>query len=95
MVEKGLSIIIKELNTPQAHKGAVCKLIYTLIDGKDVLISASADRTIKLWEPKNNRGNYCFQTLTGHERSILDMVYMETAQVILTSSTDGTMRIWR
>ena len=28
-------------------------LIYAKIDGLDVLISGSADRTIKLWEPKN------------------------------------------
>lgn len=26
----------------------------------DVLITASADRTIKLWEPKNQKGNPCF-----------------------------------
>ena len=42
-----------ELDSPQAHKGEIRKLIYTKIDGLDVLISASADRTIKLWEPKN------------------------------------------
>jgi len=28
-------------------------LIYAKIEGLDVLISGSADRTIKLWEPKN------------------------------------------
>jgi hypothetical protein len=27
-------------------------LIYAKIEGLDVLISGSADRTIKLWEPK-------------------------------------------
>lgn len=55
----------------------VRKLIYTKIDGLDVLISASADRTIKLWEPKNNKTNKCFQTIIGHIGSVLDMVYIE------------------
>lgn len=49
-----------ELTSPQAHKGMVRKMIYTNIDGLPVLISASADRTIKLWEPKNNKTNKCF-----------------------------------
>ena len=44
-----------ELDAPtsQLHKGDVMSLIYAKIDGLDVLISGSADRTIKLWEPKN------------------------------------------
>jgi WD40 repeat protein len=83
-----------ELDSPQAHKGMVRKLIYTKIDGLDVLISASADRTIKLWEPKKQK-NKCFQTIIGHNGSVLDMVYIERVQLLVTSSTDKTMRIWR
>ena len=60
-----------------------------------MLISASADRTIKLWEPKNSKGNKCFQTIIGHDRSLLDMIYLDKVQLLFTSSTDGTMRIWR
>ena len=60
-----------------------------------MLISASADRTIKLWEPRNTKGNKCFQTIIGHERSLLDMIYLEKVQLLFTSSTDGTMRVWR
>ena len=53
-------------------------MIYTRMnEGKlDVLITASADRTIKLWEPKNQKGDPCFQTIVGHKGSILDMVYI-------------------
>lgn len=35
-------------------------MIYAKIEGLDVLISGSADRTIKLWEPKNTKSNPCF-----------------------------------
>jgi len=58
------------------------------------LITASADRTIKLWEPSNVKSNPCFQTIVGHEGSILDMVYIEKVNQLITSSTDRTMRIW-
>ena len=55
MVDKGKDPELVELDAPasQIHKGDVKCLIYNKIDGLDVLISGSADRTIKLWEPKN------------------------------------------
>jgi len=95
LVEAGKEHERVELESPQAHKGEIRKLIYTAIDGLEVLISASADRTIKLWEPKNTKGNKCFQTIIGHERSLLDMIYLDKVQLLFTSSTDGTMRVWR
>ena len=54
-------------------------MIYTKMNnGKlDVLITASADRTIKLWEPMNVKAKPCFQTIVGHEGSILDMKYID------------------
>jgi WD40 repeat protein len=44
----------------------------------DVIITASSDRTIKLWEAKNVKTteNPCFQTIVGHNGSILDMVFI-------------------
>ena len=60
-----------------------------------MLISASADRTIKLWEPNNSKTNNPFQTIIGHTGTILDMVYIDKVQMLVTSSTDKTMRIWK
>lgn len=53
LVDRGKDLEQVELDSPQSHKGEVRRLIYTSIEGIDVLISGSADRTIKLWEPKN------------------------------------------
>ena len=55
LVDKGKDPELVELDAPasQLHKGDVKCLIYAKIEGLDVLISGSADRTIKLWEPKN------------------------------------------
>lgn len=83
------------LDSPQKHKGDVRCLIYTVIDGIDVLISGSADRTVKLWEPKNNKTNKCFQTIIGHNGTILDMVYLEKVQILITASTEKMVRLWR
>jgi hypothetical protein len=35
-------------------------MLYVRLEGLDVLITGSADRTIKLWEPKNTKSNPCF-----------------------------------
>lgn len=77
LIDKGKEPELIELESPQAHKvnihvnilmiqGDVKCLLYCRIEGLDVLISASADRTIKLWEPKNTKSNPCFQTIIGH-----------------------------
>lgn len=72
------------------------KLIFTRIEGLEVLISGSADSTIKLWEPMNQKTNSrCFQTIIGHAGTILDMIYLEKVQLLVTSSTDNAMMIWR
>ena len=82
----GKSIFVKNkepelinIVSKHSHKGEIRKIVYTKMnEGKlDVLITASADRTIKLWEPKNLKSDPCFQTIIGHEGSILDMVYID------------------
>lgn len=95
LVDRGKEHEIVELECAQAHKGDVRCLIYTRIDELDVLITGSADRTIKLWEPKNLKTSSPFQTIIGHDGTVLDMVYLPKVQLLITSSTDFSMRIWR
>ena len=52
-------------------------MIYAKLEGLDVLISGSADRTIKLWEPKNTKSNPCFQTIIGHGGTIISMALIQ------------------
>lgn len=70
-------------------------MIYAKIEGMDLLITGSADRTIKLWEPKNTKSNPCFQTIIGHGGTVISMALIQKVQLLVTSSTDKTMRIWR
>jgi WD40 repeat protein len=67
-----------QIESPNGHKGEIRKIISSKInEGQlDVIITASADRTIKLWETKSTKSNPCFQTIVGHDGSILDMVYV-------------------
>jgi WD40 repeat protein len=95
IVDRGKETEVIEMASPTPHKGRITQLIYTEIDGREVLISGSADRTIKLWEPKNNKGNKCFQTIIGHQGSILGLVYLPMIQVLVSSSTDKSMKVWR
>lgn len=55
LVDKGKDPELVEIEAPasQMHRGDIKCLIYAKIEGLDVLISGSADRNIKLWEPKN------------------------------------------
>ena len=93
---KGKDPELVQIESPNAHKGEIRKIIYAKVneDQLDVLITASADRTIKMWEPRNVKSNPCFQTIVGHEGAILDMVFISKVDQLITSSTDKTVRIW-
>jgi WD40 repeat protein len=53
---------MQEIDSPNCHKGEIRKIIYAKVNNNtlDVIITASSDRTIKLWEAKNVKSNPCF-----------------------------------
>ncbi|MEO0406838.1 MAG: BTAD domain-containing putative transcriptional regulator [Cyanobacteria bacterium P01_A01_bin.135] len=55
------------------------------------LASASADRTIKLW---NLDSGECFRTLTGHEGWVYAMVIHPHGDRVISASYDCTARVW-
>ena len=66
------------------------------LENHALLASASADRTVKLWDvfgrdlaPKQR----CVQTLVGHSGSVTALSFLRGS--LITASTDGTLRIWR
>lgn len=58
-------------------------------------VSASADSTIKLWDPKLGvqETSVCVQTLVGHAGTITAVVVK--AKFLVSCSTDCTVRLWR
>lgn len=90
------------LNTLIEHQGAVTSVCFSS-EGQ-YLISGSLDCTIKVWDIATGR---CLTTLQGHEGGILSLrvqsvnssVFAKVEQVtypdIISSSLDGTIRVWQ
>jgi WD40 repeat protein len=76
------------------HKGEIKCIINEKIFEQIFIISGSADRTVKIWDtdPKSKE---VVQTLTGHNGSIICMIYSKKSDTIFTGSTDKTLRIWK
>ncbi len=69
-------------------------MLYETIEGQDLLITGSADRTIKMWDVSQYKGDACVQTIVGHHGSILALKYMKVHKILISSSSDRTVRMW-
>ena len=79
--------IIKKI---KAHKESV-NSINISYDG-NYLASGSADKTVKIWDIKNN-----FKLLNkyaGHTFSVNSVSFSKDSKFLLSASSDGTLRIW-
>jgi WD40 repeat protein len=74
---------------PQGHEMGVNSAIYTM-DGEKI-ISASSDKTIKIW---NVRTGDCIKTLTGHIGSVNSVELAPNSQHIISASDDHTLKLW-
>ena len=55
------------------------------------IVSASADNTLKLWNPKSGK---CLRTLKGHGSHVLGVAFSPDAKAIVTGSRDRSVRVW-
>jgi len=62
----------------------------------DVLVSGSRDRTLIQWTLTKAQDNYghAHRRLTGHSHFVSDLVLSSDAQFALSSSWDGSLRLW-
>lgn len=58
---------------------------------RDYLASGCRDKTIKIWEVRNER---CILTLIGHDNWVTDLVFHPNGKYLLSVSDDYSIRIW-
>mmetsp|Transcript_80063 Transcript_80063/g.226597 ORF Transcript_80063/g.226597 Transcript_80063/m.226597 type:complete len:742 (+) Transcript_80063:88-2313(+) len=78
----------------EGHKGAVRCMIFVESLCKGVMFTGAADRSIRMWDLSDPRTAIpCVHSLYGHGGTVLAVEY--GADLLLSSSTDGFMCLWR
>lgn len=70
--------------------------IATTPEDPELLLSASRDKTIIVWQLTREEGNYGFavKSLVGHSNFVEDVAISSDGQFCLSASWDGTLRLW-
>jgi hypothetical protein len=79
----------RELKALRGHTGPILAVAYSP-DGRQI-VTASADRTAKVWDAASATG---LLTLSGHTDPIRSVVFFADGQRIVTGSWDQTARVW-
>jgi len=85
--------------TMKAHNGWVTAIATTASptqETENMIVSASRDRTLIVWELTRTEGNYGYprRSLQGHSHFVQDVVVSSDGQFALSGSWDGTLRLW-
>merc|ERR1712124_126209 len=70
--------------------------IATTNENPDMILSASRDKTVMVWQLTREEGNYGYpkKALRGHGHFVEDVVSSSDGQFALSGSWDGTLRLW-
>jgi WD40 repeat protein len=74
------------------HTEAVLAVKFNLTG--DLLASASADDTVRLWNVDNPQKVEAISTLKGHTDVVTGIAFSSDGTVLISSSLDGTLRLW-
>ena len=84
----------KEVMTLLGHSHWVRTVCFSS-DGR-MLASGSRDKTIKLWEIKNEgekQTGKCLKTLSAHEHSVWSVKFKDSSTLV-SGGQDNTIRVW-
>ena len=77
----------------EGHEDAVLGVVFAASEaaGSLLVVSASYDRTVRLWAAPDGAPLYCFR---GHRRAAVAVSVSEDGALVASASLDGTMRLW-
>jgi WD40 repeat protein len=81
----------KDIQYTHTLKGHLSFINTLYLVNNDYILSGSDDKTIKVWDIKNDY--QCMNTLTGHNGGIVSLLILDNSRLI-SSSSDGTIRLW-
>lgn len=79
------------------------RAILCLVNVRDLLLSGSADRTVRIWRQGGTVGGYycCVNVLVGHEKPVKSLAAVVESEErngdvsVFSGSLDGEIRVWR
>merc|ERR1712199_128615 len=79
----------------EGHSNGVTA-IATTNENPDMILSASRDKTVMVWQLTREDGSYGYpkKALRGHGHFVQDVVISSDGQLALSGSWDGTLRLW-
>ena len=83
----GKKLEIEVGDEEKSEKGSV----YALSVSRSVLASGGPDAIVRLWDPKSGKRVTKF---VGHTDNVRDILINETGDIIMTASSDQTVKVW-
>ncbi|KAL2138340.1 hypothetical protein VTI28DRAFT_6965 [Corynascus sepedonium] len=77
------------IQTLEGHRGSVSSVAWSYDSTR--LASASADKTVKIWDPVTG---HCMSALEGHSSFVSSVAWSHDSTWLASASYDGTINIW-
>ncbi|MGW3327348.1 WD40 repeat domain-containing protein [Streptomyces virginiae] len=101
-VEQGDTVVVRDRATGQpvgrpltGHTGKIRDVATTVVDGRPVAVTASADHTLRTWDLSHALAHGDGPSRAGHTRTVtaLTTAVLDGSPVVVTAGADQTLRV--